>query len=166
MVVVIFGVSGAGKTTIGKLMAERLHWVFKDADDFHPPENVAKMRQGIPLNDHDREPWLTRLREEIAHSLQTNQNTVVACSALKRVYRDVLRANAEVKFVFLRGDRNRIAEQLKSRSGHFMNPDLLESQFADLEEPEAAESAMVVDLASSPEHVVEEILRRLAHVRL
>src|SRR6267378_5310860 len=134
MVVVIFGVSGAGKTTIGELLAQELHWKFYDADDFHPQVNIDKMERGEPLTDEDRQPWLQTLREAIERSLAANENAVLACSALKRKYRERLRVNTGVKFVFLDGSRARIAEQLKQRHGHFMSTVLLDSEFADLEE--------------------------------
>ena len=136
MVVIILGVSGAGKTTIGKLLAEDLGWQSYEADDFHPRANIDKMRRGIPLTDEDRWPWLDSLREQIKKCIEARQNAVLACSALKRAYRQHLRVNAEVKLVFLRGDYALIAEQLRHRRGHFMNPALLKSQFADLEEPQ------------------------------
>src|SRR6266576_1520590 len=127
MVIIIFGVAGAGKTTIGELLAQELHWKFYDADDFHPPVNIEKMERGEPLTDEDRQPWLESLRETIKRSLAANENAVLACSALKRKYRERLRVNTDVKFVFLRGSRARIAEQLKHRRGHLMNSKLLES---------------------------------------
>lgn len=157
MVVVIFGVAGAGKTTIGEALARELDWKFCDADDFHPPANVQKMRNGVPLTDEDRQSWLEKLREEIKKSLAANEDMVLACSALKKKYRGRLKVSDEVKFVFLRGDREQIAEQLRQRRGHFMNPDLLESQFADLEEPLPSEKAIVVELGQKPSELVEEI---------
>jgi gluconokinase len=157
MIVIIWGVAGAGKTTIGKLLAQELHWKFYEADDFHPPANIDKMERGIPLTDEDRQPWLENLREAIKRSLAANENAVLACSALKQKYRELLRVNEEVKFVFLRGDRARIAAQLQHRRGHFMNPELLDSQFADLEEPESSEDSVVFDLGGSPRESVEKI---------
>lgn len=157
MVVVIFGVAGAGKTTIGELLAREFGWKFCDADDFHPPNNVEKMRSGVPLTDEDRQPWLGSLRELIQRSLAANEDMVLACSALKKKYRDRLKVSDEVKFVFLSGDRERVAEQLRQRRGHFMNPDLLESQFADLEEPSSSENAIVVELRKRPAALVAEI---------
>jgi len=129
MVVIIWGVSGAGKTTIGELLAQELGWKFYDADNFHPVANIDKMQRGEPLTDEDRQPWLQSLREAITRSLAANENAVLACSALKRKYRELLRVNADVKFVFLHGSRARIADQLKQRRGHFIDPALLDSQF-------------------------------------
>ena len=158
MVVIIWGVSGAGKTTIGELLAQELHWKFYDADDFHPQVNIDKMERGEPLTDEDRQPWLESLREAITRSLAANENAVLACSALKQKYRDLLRVNSDVKFVFLHGSRRRIAEQLKHRHRHFMNPKLLESQFADLEKPAPSENVLTLELGESPlELVVEKI---------
>ena len=161
MFVIIFGVSGAGKTTIGELLAGELGWRFYDADDFHPRANIEKMRRGSPLNDADREPWLAQLRRRIEQSLKVNENAVLACSALKKVYREQLRVNDTVRFVFLRGDRERIVEQLRHRGGHFMNPALLESQFADLEEPAPGEEVITIDLKGTPDELVGEIREQL-----
>ena len=161
MIVIVFGVSGAGKTTIGKLLAEQLGWQFYEADDFHPRANIDKMRSGRPLTDEDRWPWLERLRERIDQSLAAGENAVLACSALKRKYRDCLRVNSDVKFVFLRGDYAVVAKQLRHRRGHFMNPALLQSQFADLEEPRPDESAITIELGRTPQELVEEIKAKL-----
>ena len=161
MIVIVFGVSGAGKTTIGKLLAKRVGWRFLEADDFHPRGNIEKMRDGLPLTDEDRWPWLKLLREQIERSLAANENAVLACSALKRRYRERLRVSDNVKFVLLRGDYALVEKQLHSRRGHFMNPDLLQSQFADLEEPESDEDAVTIELGRTPEELVEEIKTKL-----
>ncbi|HEV3099261.1 MAG TPA: gluconokinase [Candidatus Udaeobacter sp.] len=161
MIVIVFGVSGAGKTTIGKLLAEELGWRFSEADDFHPRANIEKMHSGHPLTDEDRWPWLERLLEQIMRSLAAKENVVLACSALKRAYRERLRVSDDVKFVFLRGDYALIERQLRRRRGHFMNPALLQSQFADLEEPEPDEDAITIELGWTPEELVEEIKAKL-----
>jgi gluconokinase len=161
VIVIVFGVSGAGKTTIGKLLAEQLGWRFYEADDFHPPANIEKMRSGRPLTDDDRWPWLEYLHEQITRSLAAKENAVLACSALKRTYRERLRVSDDVKLVFLRGDYGLIEKQLRGRRGHFMNPALLRSQLADLEEPSADEDAITVDLGKTPEELVEEIKTKL-----
>jgi gluconokinase len=161
VIVIVFGVSGAGKTTIGKLLAKRLGWRFLEADDFHPRGNIEKMRDGLPLMDKDRWPWLKLLREQIERSLAANENAVIACSALKRKYRERLRVSNDVKFVLLRGDYALVEKQLHSRRGHFMKPDLLRSQFADLEEPESDEDAVTIQLGRTPEELVEEIKTKL-----
>jgi gluconokinase len=161
VIVIVFGVSGAGKTTIGKLLVEELGWQFYEADDFHPRANIEKMRSGLPLTDEDRWPWLERLREQIMRSLAAKENAVLACSALKRVYREHLRVSGDVKFVFLRGDYALIERQLRRRRGHFMNPALLQSQFADLEEPQPDEDVLTIDLGRSPQELVDEIKAKL-----
>lgn len=156
MVIVIMGVSGSGKTTIGEMLATRQHWQFKDADDFHAAENIKKMRQGKPLDDADRRPWLQAMRHAIDEALQTNINLILACSALKAAYRQVLedRSADRVKFVYLKGSFELIQQRIKQRHGHFMQADLLKSQFDDLEEPEGA---TIVDIDRSPDEIVQEI---------
>jgi len=161
VIVIVFGVSGAGKTTIGKLLAEELGWRFYEADDFHPRANIEKMRSGHPLTDEDRWPWLTLLREQITRSLAVKENALLACSALKRAYRERLRLSGDVKFVFLRGDYALIENQLRRRRSHFMNPELLQSQFADLEEPQPDEEVLTIDLGRFPQELVEEIKAKL-----
>jgi gluconokinase len=162
VIVIVFGVSGAGKTTIGKLLAKRLGWRFLEADDFHPRANIEKMHNGLPLADEDRWPWLKLLRQEIERSLAANKNAVLACSALKRKYRERLRVSGNVKFVLLRGDYALVEKQLQSRRGHFMNSGLLRSQFADLEEPKPDEDVLAIELGRTPEELVEEIKARLS----
>ena len=161
MIVILFGVSGSGKTTIGKLLAERLGWRFYEADDFHPLANIEKMRSGRALTDEDRWPWLKLLREQIARSLAAKENAVLACSALKRAYRERLCVSDDMKFAFLRGDYALIERQLRRRRGHFMNPVLLQSQFADLEEPQPDEEAITIELGRTPEELAEEIKANL-----
>ena len=161
MIVIVFGVSGAGKTTIGKLLAEELGWPFLEADDFHPLSNVEKMRSGHPLTDEDRWPWLDRLRDQITRSIAAEENAVLACSALKRVYRERLRVSDDVNFVFLHGSYALIEKQLQHRRIHFMNPALLKSQFTDLEEPKPADGTVTVELGRSPQELVEEIEAKL-----
>jgi gluconokinase len=161
VIVIVFGVSGAGKTTVGKLLANELGWRFYEADDFHSPANVEKMHRGIPLTDEGRWPWLENLRELINRSVEAGENTVLACSALKRAYRERLRVSAEVKFVFLRGGSALIEDQLRHRRGHFMNPALLRSQFADLEEPRPDEDALTIELGRTPQELFEEIKTKL-----
>jgi gluconokinase len=146
MVVVLFGVAGSGKTTVGRLLSLELGWRFYDADDFHMISNVEKMKKGIPLSDEDRRPWLERLRELIKTCLTQRIDAVLACSALKKSYRQYIQIDKEeVKFVFLKGEFSLIQESLKKRYGHFMNPSLLQNQFETLEEPK--EEAVVVDVA-------------------
>ena len=161
MVVIIFGVSGAGKTTIGELLAQELGWQFYEADDFHPRANIEKMRKGVPLTDQDRWPWLESLRQLINRCVAAGENAVLACSALKKAYRRYLRVNADVKLVLLRGNYELIGNQLRHRRGHFMNPALLQSQFADLEEPQATEGSIVIELGTGPLKLVQVIKRKL-----
>ena len=161
MIVIIFGVSGAGKTTIGKLLAAQLGWQFYEADDFHPRSNIEKMRRGRPLTDEDRWPWLERLREQLTRSVAAKENAVLACSALKRAYRERLHVSDDVKFVFLCGDYVVVEKQLRRRRAHFMNPELLRSQFTDLEEPGADEDVLTIELGRTPEELVEEIKTNL-----
>jgi gluconokinase len=161
VVVIIFGVSGAGKTTLGQLLAQELGWKFYEGDDFHPQRNIEKMRRGVPLTDEDRWPWLDKLRELIERCLAAGEDAVLACSALKEAYRRHLHVNDNAKLVYLRGDRALIADRQRKRKGHFMNPKLLESQFADLEEPQLAERAIVVDVGGRPREIVQAIKRKL-----
>jgi gluconokinase len=161
VIVIVLGVSGAGKTTVGKLLARGLGWQFLEADDFHPSANIEKMRSGRPLIDEDRWPWLERLREEIKRLVAAGENAVLACSALKRTYRAYLRVSDEVKFVFLRGDYALIEKQLRSRHSHFMKANLLQSQFDDLEEPQPDENALKIQLGRTPQAVVDEIKAKL-----
>jgi gluconokinase len=154
MIVIVMGVVGSGKTTVGRLLAQQLGWEFADADDFHPPANIEKIRHGIPLGDEDREPWLDRLRQAILGWIARGRNVVLACSALKRVYRKKLDAAPEVRFVYLKGSATLIAERLRSRHGHFADEQILASQLTDLEEPEGA---LTVDIAATPAQIVDKI---------
>ena len=159
--IVIFGVAGVGKTTVGKLLSQEMGWQFYDADDFHSRSNIEKMRSGQPLTDEDRQPWLQRLRELIERCLTENENATLACSALKKKYRDQLRPGPDVKFVFLHADRARVAGQLKNRRGHYFDPKLLNAQFADLEEPAPSENSLVVQLRAEPHELVREITTKM-----
>lgn len=158
MIVIVMGVVGAGKTTIGKLLASQLGWEFADADDFHPQSNVEKIRHGIALTDEDREPWLDRLREAIARWIPDGKNIVLACSALKRDYRAKLCVGPDVRFVFLKGSAALIVDRLRSRHGHFAGESILASQLADLEEPE---TAITVEISDTPQQIVAEIRKGL-----
>ena len=162
MIVVVCGVAGVGKTTIGRLLAQELAGEFYDADDFHPAANIEKMKAGIPLTDEDRRPWLDRLGQLVKRCLAAHENAVVACSALKRAYRECLRVNEEVQIVFLRASRARVAEHLQRRRGHFMPAALLGSQFTDLEEPQPDEHVLTVDVEGSPHDVTSLIKTKLS----
>jgi gluconokinase len=158
MVIMVMGVTGSGKTTIGELLARRLGWKFADADDFHSAANKAKMHQGIPLTDADRLPWLGAIHDQIEKWVALRQNVVLACSALKQSYRQLLWNGPEVQFVYLKGSYEQIAERLRARKGHFADEHILAGQFRDLEEPN---DAVTVDVGGSPEEIVDEICRRL-----
>lgn len=159
MVVLLMGVTGSGKTTVGLALAQSLGWQFVDADDFHSPANIAKMRAGIALDDSDRTPWLAVLHTAIVGWLQAGASVVLACSALKQVYREQLVVSPEVRLVYLRGEPEAISRRLSERPGHYMNPDLLASQFATLEEPH---DAAVVDINATVSKIVAEIRGALA----
>ena len=158
MIIVLMGVSGSGKTTIGKLLSEQLGWKYYEADDYHPSVNVEKMRSGIPLDDADRRPWLETLRDLIRDCLERGESAILACSALKQSYREFLLIDERVILVYLKGDYEIIQRRLSQRRGHFMNPNLLASQFDALEEPEAD---MQVDVSLSPDEIVRTIRCRL-----
>jgi gluconokinase len=163
LIVVVMGVAGSGKTTVAACLAARLDWPMLEGDTLHPPANVAKMAGGTPLTDADRAPWLAAIAAVIDTWRAAGISGVVACSALKRAYRDVLiGARDDVRLVFLRGDRAAIEPRLAARQGHFMPPALLASQFATLEEPGADERPLVVDVAATPEAAVKAILGGLA----
>jgi len=158
VVILLMGVSGSGKTAVGTLLASQLGWEFADGDDYHPAANVEKMRNGIPLTDADRAPWLETLRALIAGWIAAGENAVLACSALKRTYRENLQIGPEVQAVYLRGTPQLLRQRLRTRIGHFMTERMLESQLAALEEPE---DAVVVDVDRAPARIVAEILARL-----
>jgi gluconokinase len=158
---VVMGVSGSGKTTIGAAFARALGVDFVEGDEFHPAENVRRMAAGIPLTDDDRAAWLQALAKRIRQAKQAGVGLVMSCSSLKRAYRDFLRTGAhDLQFVYLRGERSLISERVAGRRGHFMPPSLLESQFAALEEPSAAEGVWVCDIAKSPQDIVAGLVAR------
>lgn len=158
------GVAGAGKSLIGALFARDAGIPFVDGDDYHPRRNVEKMAAGIPLTDDDRAEWLTILGSKLREAREGGSGLVIACSALKRIYRDTLRreAGAPVRFIYLRGPRATIAERLEGRRGHFMPASLLDSQLATLEEPGADEDAWVVDVRETPAAIVADLMTRVA----
>ncbi|HZY89083.1 MAG TPA: gluconokinase [Gemmataceae bacterium] len=160
MIVVLMGVTGSGKTTVGRLLARELGWTFLDADDFHPASNIEKMRRGEPLTDADRRPWLEALRRRVDEACARGENVVLACSALKHAYQDYLQHDVvgQVHYVHLRGSEALIASRLAGRKGHFMSPALLHSQFETLEPPD---DAVQIDVTPPPEVVAAEIRHRL-----
>lgn len=159
MVVILMGVSGCGKTTVGERLARDLGWRFYDGDEFHPQANIDKMARGIPLNDDDREPWLNILQKLINNHLREGRSAVVACSALKERYRNILlKDNDEARFVYLKGDYDLILERMDERMGHYMKSGLLMSQFQTLEEPE---DAISIDISQEPQRIIASVKREL-----
>ena len=162
VVLVLMGVSGSGKTTVGAILASRLGWPFEDGDALQPESNVEKMKAGHPLTDVDRWPWLEMVAKWIEKRLDRGENGLIACSALKRSYRDILnRRGSGVVFVFLAGSKKMIASRLVARHGHFMPPSMLDSQFADLEEPSSDEPAIRVDVGPTPDVIAQGIMQEL-----
>jgi gluconokinase len=161
-VLVVMGVSGSGKSTIAAMLAHRLHWIYEDGDWFHPKSNIEKMHHGEPLNDEDRWPWLHAIAEWIDATRRAGGHGIVACSALKRAYRDVLIGDRrDVRLIFLKGDRDLIARRIAARADHFMPPGLLDSQFKTLEEPQADERPITVSVMPHPREIVESIVQKL-----
>jgi gluconokinase len=159
---IVMGVSGSGKSTIADKLAERLRWSYEDGDKFHPASNVAKMSAGHPLTDEDRWPWLQAIADEIDRVCGAGQHVVIACSALKRAYRDILvHGRSDVRIVFLEGTQELIAKRLTARKHHFMPPGLLESQFKTLEPPDASENPVTVSIDASVDTIVDDIVRGL-----
>ena len=157
--IVVMGVSGSGKTSVGKALAEHLGWEFYDADEFHPPENVAKMATGVPLDDSDRAPWLAALHDLISTCRKTDRPGVLACSALKERYRQqLLEGNDGVQLVYLKGSYDLIWSRMSERSDHYMKPHMLQSQFAALEEPK---NALTVEISASVGDIVQEIMNHM-----
>ena len=163
LIVCVMGVAGAGKSTIGELLASELHCNFLDADTLHSQKNIRKMTHGIPLTDADREPWLAAIHARIVHSVHRGENLVVACSALKQKYRDTISNGVPVLWVYLKGSEEGIRERLLHRQHHFMKADMLASQFVDLEEPA---NAIVVDIAVNPLAAVRQILNEINAARV
>jgi gluconokinase len=159
---IVMGVSGSGKSTVAAALGKRLGWRFEDGDKFHPAANVAKMAAGHPLTDEDRWPWLNAIADEIERACKAGEHVVIACSALKHAYRDVLlRGRKDVRFVFLDGSQALIAERLARRKGHFMPPDLLTSQFSTLERPDVAEHVITVSIDGAVDAIVDDVVRSL-----
>ena len=163
-VIILMGVSGCGKTAVGKALSAKTGWPFYDGDDFHPPENIAKMANGVPLTDDDRAPWLARLHDLITEQLAQNQSAILACSALKRAYRKQLRAETgNVVFVHLKGDFELIRARMETRT-HYMKASMLQSQFNALEAP-APDEAITVDISADVDDIAQAILQTLGATR-
>jgi gluconokinase len=158
MIVVVMGVSGSGKTTIGTMLAEALHCSFLEGDSLHPPANIKKMSHGIPLTDADRAPWLAAIRDHILAAREHGQCLVVACSALKQQYRDFLSRKTDITWVYLKGTEEQIRSRIQHRREHYMKAGMLPSQFADLEEPT---DALVADISLPPETILRQLLAQL-----
>jgi carbohydrate kinase (thermoresistant glucokinase family) len=156
MIVIVMGVTGCGKTSVGKQLSAKTNKPFLDGDDFHPLENILKMKHGKPLDDNDRIPWLENLATQISNAGPTG--CILACSALKQSYRDKLSQQKEVKFIYLKGSRDLISKRIHARTGHYMPPQLLDSQFNDLEEPH---DAIVIDINNSIDEITDKILYQL-----
>ncbi|WP_308165998.1 gluconokinase [Actinomadura sp. NEAU-AAG7] len=162
-IILIAGVSGSGKTTVGTLLAERLNWDYAEADTFHSPANIAKMSEGHPLTDEDRLPWLNAIAAWMDDRLKTGRPGVVTCSALKRSYRKLLtNGRPEVQIILLTGDRETLESRLKSRTGHFFNPTLLDTQLAALEPPTPTENIPTLPITKTPEELATQIIKRTA----
>ena len=156
MMIVVMGVSGSGKSTIGRAVADRLGWPFFDGDDFHPAANIDKMSRGVPLNDDDRAGWLAAIAARMRALIANDCSGVFTCSALKQKYRDQLRVSADVRFVYLHGSYDLIWSRLRQRTDHYMKPNMLASQFEDLEEPR---DALTLNIELPPEHIIEAIMQ-------
>src|ERR1700690_3903289 len=153
MILLLMGVTGSGKTTVGKLLAQRLGWPFLDADDFHPPQNIEKMQHGVPLTDEDREPWLVAIHAELLRCAAKNQDAVLACSALKHSYRETLAPGVDLRICYRQGTYREIVARLQNRTGHFAGKAILAGQFADLEAPA---DALVLPVSNAPEEKTKE----------
>ncbi|XP_013417696.1 probable gluconokinase [Lingula anatina] len=187
MIVILMGVCGCGKTTIAQLLSDKVGWPIAEADDYHTPENKAKMARGIPLEDQDRLPWLLALHQVIQRWLDEGSSGIITCSSLKKIYREIIlngnvgaedfaedknpsRINGaafppqNVKFVYLKGDKETIAQRMQMRTGHFMPPSLVESQFQTLEEPTEDENCIIMDIAEPPDRIVEKIIHSFDNI--
>jgi carbohydrate kinase (thermoresistant glucokinase family) len=161
-IAIVMGVSGSGKTTIADGLARAENWILLEGDSFHPPANIAKMKAGTPLTDEDRWPWLQAIATQEDEFLSTRQSAVVACSALKKAYRDILIGNRpDTKLIYLRGSKALIEERMRRRKNHFMPAALLDSQFATLEEPGPDEHPIIVDIGGPPDQVIQDAVRQL-----
>jgi len=160
LILLVMGTTGSGKTTIGAMLAKKLGWIFLDADDFHPAANIVRMKQGIPLNDADRLPWLAAIHSELERQSTAGKDSVLGCSALKQSYRETIGVGIDMRIVYLKGTYEEMRAHILARHGHFAGEGILAGQFRDLEEPK---DAIVVSVTLSPDKIVEEIQRQLLH---
>jgi len=158
MIFIIMGVSGSGKSTVGKSVSKELGWKFYEGDEYHPVENVQKMKNGIPLNDEDRLPWLHSLRKIIVDTIEEQENIIISCSALKESYRNILKVNKQVEFIYLKGNFDLIRERMEKRTDHFFKPELLKSQFETLEEPQ---EAIEIDISVPAGSTIKDVVNRI-----
>jgi gluconokinase len=158
MIFIVMGVSGSGKSTVGKAVSKKFGWRFYEGDEYHPVENVEKMKNGFPLNDDDRLPWLISLRNIIEQAIEKKENIVISCSALKEAYRKILKVNDEVRFIYLKGSYDLIRKRMEARENHFFKPDMLKSQFDTMEEPD---DAVVIDISGSTQKIIDDAIAKI-----
>jgi gluconokinase len=162
MIFIVMGVSGSGKTTVGKAVSNKFGWKYYEGDEYHPAENVEKMKNWIPLNDEDRLPWLLSLRKVIEEAISKRENIVISCSALKEAYRKILKVSEEVKFIYLKGSYDLIRKRMEERIPHFFKPEMLKSQFDVLKEPQ---QAIEIDISKSSESIIGDLIDKINAVR-
>ncbi len=162
MIFIVMGVSGSGKTTVAKAVSNKFGWKYYEGDEYHPAENVEKMKNWIPLNDEDRLPWLLSLRKVIEEAISKRENIVISCSALKEAYRKILKVSEEVKFIYLKGSYDLIRKRMEERIPHFFKPEMLKSQFDVLKEPQ---QAIEIDISKSSESIIGDLIDKINAVR-
>ena len=162
MIFIVMGVSGSGKTTVGKAVSNKFGWKYYEGDEYHPAENVEKMKNWIPLNDEDRLPWLLSLRKVVEEAISKRENIVISCSALKEAYRKILKVSEEVKFIYLKGSYDLIRKRMEERIPHFFKPEMLKSQFDVLKEPQ---QAIEIDISKSSESIIGDLIDKINAVR-
>ncbi|MGD1006429.1 MAG: gluconokinase [Ignavibacteriaceae bacterium] len=158
MIFIVMGVSGSGKTTVAKAVSNKFGWKYYEGDEYHPAENVEKMKNWIPLNDEDRLPWLLSLRKVVEEAISKRENIVISCSALKEAYRKILKVSEEVKFIYLKGSYDLIRKRMEERIPHFFKPEMLKSQFDVLEEPQ---QAIEIDISKSSESIIGDVIDKI-----
>jgi gluconokinase len=163
MIFIVMGVSGSGKTTVGKTVSSQFGWKFYEGDEYHPAKNMEKMKNGIPLNDKDRLPWLLCLKKIIEEALENKENIIISCSALKEAYRKILKINNDVKFIYLKGSYDLVKKRMEERGSHFFKPAMLKSQLDDLEEPK---DVIEIDISGSKDSVVKDVITKIKQSEL